>query len=120
MPRQGAGEESYWQHFNLNQDASLPSHALETELEQILHARSINVCCNQKPHPQSSKSFKIRGYQCFRSDRTDRRIVGIFKLVRNNIYACETAFIWNVLKEAIKVNGDAVELLILTCYRPND
>ena len=33
----------------------------KTELEHILHERSINVCCIQEANLQGSKPFKIGG-----------------------------------------------------------
>ena len=60
----------------------------KTELEHILHEENINICCIQETHLQSNKYFKVRGYQCFRSDRTDRSKGGVLTLVRNNINAC--------------------------------
>ena len=62
----------------------------KTELEHILHEKNINVCCIQETHLQCGKTFKVRGYQCFRVDRSDRRKGGVLTLVRNNIHACET------------------------------
>ena len=59
-----------------------------TELEHILHEENINICCIQETHLQSNKYFKVRGYQCFKSDRTDRSKGGILALVRNNTNAC--------------------------------
>ena len=59
----------------------------KTELEHILHEQEINICCIQETHLQSNKTFKIRGYQYFRSDRIIRNNSGIMTLVRNNINA---------------------------------
>ena len=59
----------------------------KTELEHILHERNIQICCIQETHLQSDKSFKVRDYHCFRSDRTDRSKGGVLTLVRNNIQA---------------------------------
>ena len=40
----------------------------KTELEHILYQENISICCIQETHLQSNKYFKVRGYQCFRSD----------------------------------------------------
>jgi exonuclease III len=48
------------------------------------------ICCIQETHLQDDKSFKIRGYQVFRSDRKERKKGGVMTLVRNNINARET------------------------------
>jgi len=45
----------------------------KAELEHTLHEENINVCCIQETHLQPTKSFKIRGYQCFRNDRVGRK-----------------------------------------------
>ena len=60
-------------------------------VQHVLHDRSINICCIQKTHLQSCKSFKIRGYQCFRIARSGRHKGWILRCIRNNIHACETA-----------------------------
>ena len=60
-------------------------------VQHVLHERSINICCIQKTHLQSCKSFKIRGYQCFRIARSGRHKGWILRCIRNNIHACETA-----------------------------
>ncbi|BFZ14775.1 hypothetical protein BsWGS_17814 [Bradybaena similaris] len=57
------------------------------ELENILYEEQVSVCCLQETHLNKEVVFKIRGYQCFRSDRKDRRKGGILTLVRNNISA---------------------------------
>ena len=60
----------------------------KTELEHILQEENVQVCCIQETHLQSHKSFKVRGYQCFRTDRTGRSKGGVLTLVRNNIHTC--------------------------------
>ena len=46
----------------------------KTELEHILHEKDIDICCIQETHLNSNETFKIQGYQCFRSNRIDRNI----------------------------------------------
>ena len=60
----------------------------KTELEHILHERNIKNCYIQETHIQSDKSYKVRGYQCFRSNKTDCSKEGVLTLVRNNIQVC--------------------------------
>ena len=43
-----------------------------------------------KKHISNQTSFKVRGYQCFGSDRIGRSNGGILTLVRNNIDAIQT------------------------------
>ena len=38
-------------------------------LKVFLFENSVDVCCVQETHLQEGKTFKIRGYQVFRSDR---------------------------------------------------
>lgn len=59
------------------------------ELQHFLHENNINICCIQETHLQEEKTFKIRGYQVFRSDRKGRKKGGVMTLVRNNINAVE-------------------------------
>ena len=58
-----------------------------TELEHILSEKNVSVCCIQETHLKPDKTFKVRGYKCYRSDRTERRKGGVLTLVRNNITA---------------------------------
>ena len=64
----------------------------KTELEHILHEKNINVCCIQETHLQCGKTFKVRGYQCFRVDRSDQQKGGVLTLVRaTSMLARETS-----------------------------
>ena len=48
----------------------------KTELEHRMNKENIDICCIQETHLQKNKTFKARGYQCFRTDRGgDRRAV---------------------------------------------
>ena len=60
----------------------------KTELENILKEESIDICCIQETHLKKDKTFKIRGYQCIRTDRAgDRNKGGVLTLVKVNINA---------------------------------
>ena len=60
----------------------------KTELEHIMNKENIDICCIQETHQQKDKTFKARGYQCFRTDRGgDRRKGGIITLIKSNINA---------------------------------
>ena len=65
-------------------------HNKQTDLQHVLHENNITICCIQETHLQPNKSFKVRGYQCFRSDRIGRSKGGILTMVRNNIDAIQT------------------------------
>ena len=93
----------------------------KTELEHLLHEKNINICCLQETHLQSGKTLKVRGYQSFRLDRTDRRKGGILTLVRNNIHACEeTVYMEGAEYQMIRAQLKDTELHILNFYCPND
>ena len=49
---------------------------------------NIDICCIQETNLQKDKTFKVIGYQCFRTDRGgDRRKGGIITLIKSNINA---------------------------------
>ena len=54
-----------------------------------------------KKHISNQTSFKVRGYQCFRSDRIGRSNGGILTLVRN-----EEGFSYEVVEDHYYVVGD--------------
>ena len=58
------------------------------ELEHRMNKENIDICCIQEIHLQKDKIFKVRGYQCFRTDRGgDRRKGGIITVIKSNINA---------------------------------
>ena len=60
----------------------------KTELEHILKKENIDICCIQETHLQKDKRFRVRGYQCFRTDREgDKRKGGVLTLIRSSINA---------------------------------
>ncbi|KAK7101835.1 hypothetical protein V1264_020159 [Littorina saxatilis] len=93
----------------------------KTELEHILHEKNINICCIQETHLTPQKSFKVRGYQCLRSDRTDRSKGGILTLIRNNINACliET-HMEDSEYQVIRIQTKTSEFHLVNFYCPND
>ena len=93
----------------------------KTELEHILHEENINICCIQETHLQSNKYFKVRGYQCFRSDRTDRSKGGVLTLVRNNINACLIdTHMEDSEYQVMEIKADAADIQLVNYYCPND
>nr|KAG5698191.1 hypothetical protein BaRGS_030554 [Batillaria attramentaria] len=93
----------------------------KAELEQVLHSRDISVCCIQETHLQKDKTFKVRGYQCFRADRQDRRKGGVLTLVRNNINACEEkVHLDGPEYQELKIKTKRSELNLVNYYCPND
>ena len=93
----------------------------KTELEHILHERNIPICCIQEIHLQSDKSFKVRGYQCFRYDRTDRNKGGVLTLVRNNIQACLiSSHMEDSEYQVLKLQASNAELKLVNFYCPNN
>ena len=93
----------------------------KTELEHILHEENINICCIQETHLQSNKYFKVRGYQCFRSDRTDGSKGGVLTLVRNNINTCLIdTHMEDSEYQVMEIKADDVDIQLVNFYCPND
>ena len=64
------------------------SNEEKTALEHRMNKDNIDIGCIQETHLQKDKTFKTRGYQCFRTDRGgDRRKGGIITLIKSNINA---------------------------------
>ena len=58
----------------------------KTELEHRMNKENIDICCIHETHLKKDKTFKVRGYQCFRTDRAgDSRKGGIITLIKSNI-----------------------------------
>ena len=58
------------------------------EEKDRMNKENIDICCIQETHLQKDKTFKVRGDQCFRTDRGgDRRKGGIITLIKSNINA---------------------------------
>ena len=93
----------------------------KTELQHFLHENDINVCCIQETHLQPAKSFKVRGYQCFRNDRVGRKKGGIMTLVRNNINAIQTKTHMDDSEfQVLSLRKNNFELTLVNMYSPND
>ena len=89
--------------------------------DSILHERNIQICCIQETHLQSDKFFKVRGSQCFRSDRTDRSKGGVLTLVRNNIQACLISTRMDDSEyQVLKLQASNAELKLVNFYCPNN
>ena len=97
----------------------------KTELEHILHERNMDVCCIQETHLQSNAKktdkFKIRGYQCHRNDRNDRKKGGVMTLVRNNIKAVEMEkHVGDSEYHVLRLQTKTADVTLLNYYCPND
>jgi exonuclease III len=93
----------------------------KTELQHFLHERDINVCCIQETHLQPAKSFKVRGYQCFRSDRVGRKKGGILTLVRNNINDFQTKTHTDDSEfQVLSLRKNEFSLTLVNFYSPQD
>lgn len=96
-------------------------YSKKLELENILEQEQVNVCCIQETHLSSDIAFKIRGYQCYRSDRKDRRKGGILTLVKNNINACQLEVHMEGSEyQMLHLKTDSTEFHLLNYYCPND
>jgi ribonuclease HI len=108
-----------WNAEGLN--SKQPGYTKKTELENILHEKQISVCCIQETHLKPDQTFKIRGYQCFRSDRQDRRKGGILTLVKNNIHVQEKETSMDGAEyQLLQLKVDKTEIDLLNFYCPND
>ena len=60
----------------------------KTEVEHRMNKYIIDICCIQETHLPRDETFKVRGYQCFRTDRGgDKRKGGNITLIKSNINA---------------------------------
>ena len=56
----------------------------KTELAHRMNKENIYICCIQETHLEKDKTFKVRRYQCFRTDRGgDRRKGSIITLIKS-------------------------------------
>ena len=89
----------------------------KTELQHFMHENQINICCIKEFHLKELMSFKVRGYQTFRSDCRGRTKGGVVTLVRNNISATETN---RYMEEAefigVKIKTKTSELHVLKTF----
>ncbi|CAG5129898.1 unnamed protein product, partial [Candidula unifasciata] len=91
------------------------------ELENILNEEQIQICCLQETHLTEDTVFKIRGYQCFRSDRKGRKKGGILTLVRNNITACQTeVYMDGAEYQILKLQTGNADFYLINYYCPSD
>ena len=93
----------------------------QTDLQHVLHENNITICCIQETHLQPKKSFKVRGYQCFRSDIIDRSKGRILTLVRNNIDAIQTATHMDDTEfQVLNLKKKDFHMKLVNLYSPND
>ena len=82
----------------------------------------IDICCIQETHLQKDKTFKARGYQCFRTDRGgDRKKGGIITLIKSNINAyMSSSSNDGAEKHTVTVNTLKIYILRVNYYCPNN
>ena len=91
----------------------------KTELEHILCEENIKICFILETHLQSNKSFKMRDYQCFRSDRTDGSKGRVLTLVRNSINACLIdTHMEDTKYQVMEIKADAADIQLENFYYP--
>uniref|UniRef100_A0A0B7BTQ7 Endonuclease/exonuclease/phosphatase domain-containing protein n=1 Tax=Arion vulgaris TaxID=1028688 RepID=A0A0B7BTQ7_9EUPU len=72
-------------------------------------------------HLQVDQTFIIRGYQCHKSDRQDRRKRGVLTLVKNNIHSIEKQTHMDGAEyQLLKLQTDSTNIQLLNYYCPND
>ena len=92
------------------------------ELEHRMNKENIDICCIQETHLQKDKTFKARGYKCFRTDRGgDRRNGGIITLIKSNINAYMSSSSNDGAEQhTITVNTLKRDILLVNYYCPNN
>ena len=87
-----------------------------------MNQENIDICCIQETHLQKDKTFKVRGYQCFRTDRGGaRRKGGIITMIKSNI----NAYMFSSSNDGaeqhtVTVNTIKRDILLVNYYRPNN
>ena len=94
----------------------------KTELEHRMNKENIDICCIQETHLQKDKTFKARGYQCFRTDRGGaRRKGGIITLIKSNINAYMSSSSNDGAEQhTITVNTLKWDIILVNYYCPNN
>ena len=89
----------------------------KTELEHRMNKENIDICCIQ-----NDKTFKARGYQCFRTNRGgDRRKGGIITLIKSNINAYTSSSSNDGAEQhTITINSLKIYILLVNYYRLNN
>ena len=84
----------------------------KTELQHLLKRESIDICCIQETHLKKDKSFKMRGYQCIRTDRGgERKKGGVLTLVKSHINAyLSDSSTDSAEYQTIKINTETKEI----------
>ena len=84
----------------------------------------MEYCCIQEIHLQKDKTFKARGYQCFRIDRGGyRRKGGIITLIKSNINAyayMSSSSNDGAEQHTVTVKTLKTEILLVNYYCPNN
>ena len=94
----------------------------KTELEHRTNKENIDICCIQETHLQKDKTFRVRGYQCFRTDRGgDRKKGGIITLIKSNINAyMSSSSNEGAEQHTVTVNTLKREIILVNYYCPNN
>lgn len=93
----------------------------QLELEEILDKEKVSVCCIQETHLSKDIAYKVRGFQCYRSDRKDRKKGGILTLVKNNINACQLGtYMEGAEYQMLHLKTGSAEFHLLNYYCPSD
>ena len=96
-------------------------YSKKVELENILHEEQVHVCCLQETHLNEDVAFKVRGFQCYRSDRKNRKKGGVLTLVRNNISTCQfEEYMEGAEYQMLHLRTASTEFHLLNYYCPSD
>ena len=94
----------------------------KTELEHILKEERIDKCCMQETNLKKDTTFKIRGYQCIRTDRAgDRNKGGVLTLVKLNFNAYLSDRSTDSAEyQVLKIKTKTKEIHLVNYYCPNN
>ena len=82
---------------------------------------SLSVASKKHMYLKPKTSFKVRGYQCFRSDIIGRSKGGILTLVRNNIDAIQTTSHMDDSEfHVLNLKKKDFHMKLVNLYSPND
>ena len=94
----------------------------KTELQHIIKREIIDICCIQETHLKKDTTFRMRGYQCFRTDRAGDKNKGeVLTLVRSNINAYLSGSSTDSAEyQIVKIETKTKEIHLVNYYCPNN
>jgi len=115
------GQHQHHQHLRIMQWNAEGVQHKKTELQNFLRTNSIDICCIQESHLNSSLRFFVRGYEIHRQDRSNRPKGGVLTLVRNTLSSVEVHRSGEADTESISVKipiADNQHVTVCNLYSP--